>query len=116
MKQSHHAFTERLRTLFEEEAARKRLESRGVTFHEPADDLKESIAAFRAAQPASAAGIARETFGIKDSEALLKRFQATVSKWEGLLKDVPVENQAEFADLMRSEIYDKIDLESYGLN
>lgn len=103
-------------TLFEEEAARKRLESRGVTFHEPADDLKESIAAFRAAQPASAAGIARETFGIKDSEALLKRFQATVSKWERLLKDVPVENQAEFADLMRSEIYDKIDLESYGLN
>jgi TRAP-type C4-dicarboxylate transport system substrate-binding protein len=103
-------------TLLEEVQARERLKAKGVTFHKPAKDLQNSIATFRQAQPAAAAGISKETFGIKDPEGLLGRFQASVSKWEDLLADLPVEDQAKFADLIRTEIYDKMDLETYGLN
>lgn len=103
-------------TLLEEKEARTKLEAKGVTFHQPAADLSESIAAYRKAQPDNAVPIIKEKFGIEDPNALLGRFQATVSKWEALLKDVPVEDKDTFAALIRENIYDKVDLKTYGLN
>jgi TRAP-type transport system periplasmic protein len=103
-------------TLLEEDTAREKLEAAGVAFHQPEADLIASIKAFRDAQPTAAVAIVRDTFGIEDPEALLGRFQATVTKWEDLLKDVPVEDQAALAQLMRTEIYDRLDLETYGVN
>ncbi|MCP3887291.1 MAG: hypothetical protein GY702_00240 [Desulfobulbaceae bacterium] len=45
----------------------------------------------------------------------MSRFQATVTKWEEILKGVPVQDQAALAELMRKEIYDKLDLATYGV-
>ncbi len=103
-------------TLLEEGEARKKLIKKGVTFHEPAADLSGSLSDFRAAQPGKAVAIVVEKFGIKDAAGLLARFQATVQKWDGLLADVPVEDKEALADLMRSEIYGKLDLSTYGVN
>lgn len=103
-------------TLLAEQEARDSLTEKGVSFHEPTADLKQSIEAFRKAQPSVAAEIAKSTFGIEDPEALLGRFQATVSKWEDLLKDVPVEDKQALAELIRQEIYGKVDVDTYGLN
>ncbi|MDA4847250.1 C4-dicarboxylate TRAP transporter substrate-binding protein [Hoeflea poritis] len=103
-------------TLLAEQEARDSLAEEGVSFHEPTADLKESIEAFRKAQPTAAAEIAKSTFGIEDPESLLDRFQSTVNKWDDLLKDVPVEDKEAFAGLIRQEIYDKVDVEAYGLN
>ncbi len=101
-------------TLLEEETARVKLEAEGVTFHEPQADLVASIRTFREAQPTAAVNMVRDIFEIKDPEKLLGRFQATVTKWEELLKDVPIQDQATLAQLMRTEIYDKLDLATYG--
>jgi hypothetical protein len=90
-------------TLLEEIEAEENLKAKGVTFHAPGEDLVASIAAFRAAQPENAVPIIQETYKIAEADALLARFQATIDKWDGLLADVPV------------EIYDKLDLSTYGL-
>ncbi len=102
-------------TLLEEVEAEKNLKAEGVTFHAPGEDLAGSIAAFRAAQPGNAVPIIQDTYKIAEAEALLARFQATIDKWDGRLADVPVEDVAALADLMRTEIYDKLDLSTYGL-
>ncbi len=100
----------------EEGEARGKLEAAGVTFHEPADDLVKSIDAYRANQPAVAVGIARDTFGIENADEVLGRFQETIDKWEGLLAEIPVEDEAAYADLLRSEIFDKVNLSTYPSN
>lgn len=102
-------------TLLEEVTAQKKLEEKGVIFHKPGADLVGSIDAFRKAQPTKAAGVVKDKFKIAGAEALLGRFQAMVAKWEKLLKDVPVEDKDTLANLIRSEIYDTLDLNSYGL-
>ncbi len=103
-------------TLLEEDEARRKLIEQGVTFHDPAGDLSDNLAAFRAAQPEKAVAIVIDKFGIEDAEGLLNRFQATVDKWDALLADVPLEDKGTLADLIRSEVYDKLDLTAYGVN
>jgi hypothetical protein len=102
-------------TLLEEAAAEESLKAEGVTFHAPGEDLTASIAAFRAKQPENAVPIIQETYKIAEAEALLARFQATIDKWDAMLADVPVEDKETLADMMRAEIYDKLDLATYGL-
>lgn len=100
----------------DEVQAREKMQAAGVVFHDPAADLVDSIAKFRDKQAGSAAKVAKDKFRIIDPVALLSRFQATVAKWEGLLKGVPDDDQNAFADLLRSEIFDRLDLKSYGMN
>lgn len=103
-------------TLLEEDEARKKLTEKGVTFHEPEADLAGSLKAFREAQPGKAVAIVKDTFGIEDAEGLLGRFQATVDKWDALLAGVPVEDKEALAGLIRTEVYGKLDLSTYGVN
>ncbi|MCY6382201.1 TRAP transporter substrate-binding protein DctP [Hoeflea prorocentri] len=103
-------------TLLEEVEAEEKLKAKGVTFHKPAGDLSGSLAAFKAAQPGKAVPIVQEKFGVADAEDLLNRFQGTLDKWTGLLADVPLEDKAALAALMKSEIIDKLDLSTYGVN
>lgn len=103
-------------TLLEEEEAREKLIEQGVTFHQPAEDLANSLEAFREAQPLKAVGIVVEKFGIEDAEGLLTRFQATVDKWDEILAEVPLEDKGKLAELIRTEVYDKLDLSTYGVN
>ncbi|KZM51384.1 hypothetical protein OA90_02490 [Labrenzia sp. OB1] len=103
-------------TLLEEEDARGKLIEQGVTFHEPAEDLANSLKAFRDAQPLKAVDIVVEKFGIDDAQDLLARFQSTVDKWDEILADVPLEDKGKLADLIRTEVYDKLDLSTYGVN
>lgn len=103
-------------TLLEEIEAEKKLRENGVTFHQPADDLVQHIQDFRTAQPGKAVGIVQEKFGLEDAEDLLARFQTTMNKWTSLLADVPVEDRETLAALMKSEIVDKLDLSTYGVN
>ncbi|MFK8081392.1 MAG: TRAP transporter substrate-binding protein DctP [Granulosicoccus sp.] len=102
-------------TLIEEKEAEENLKAEGVTFHTPEEDLATSLKTFRDAQPSKAVAIVQDTFKIAEAEALLGRFSETVSKWEGLLSDVPVEDKDSLAGLIRSEIYDTLDLSTYGV-
>ena len=103
-------------SLLEEIEAEEKLKANGVMFHQPAEDLVQSIEEFRAAQPGKAVGIVQENFGLDDAEDLLMRFQTTRDKWTALLADVPIEDKETLAALMKSEIVDKLDLTTYGVN
>ena len=102
-------------TFLEEEEAREKMAAAGVKFHKPSADLQASINAFRETQLASATQVAKETFNVANPEEMFARFEATVEKWRGLLADVPIEDEAAFANLLRSQIYDKIDYSTYGV-
>ena len=101
--------------IFQVDEARAKMKELGVTFHEPSEDLLASIDAFRDQRLEGAAASVRDNFGISDPEGLLEDFLATVREWEAKLADVPVEDVAAFANLIRTEIYGELDLSSYSL-
>ena len=57
---------------------------------------------------------ARDKYGVADPKALLGRFQSTVDKWEGLFSGVDRSDSSAIAAIIKSELFDKIDVASYG--
>ena len=90
--------------------------SHGVTLHEPAADLAQSIRDFASAARANAINLGKEKFGLENPDALISRFEQRIEKWERLLAGIDRTDEAELTALLKAELYDKIDVDSYGLN
>ncbi len=89
----------------------------GVTIHEVDPEVQKSIADFAADEaPKIAAAAGKEKFGLEDPEGLLERFQAIYDKWVGLLEGVDTSDSAAVAELLKKEVYSKIDETAYGTN
>ncbi len=89
----------------------------GVTIHTPDPEVQQSVFDFAATEGRkSAIEQGRERFGIEDPEGLVDRFLATYEKWTGLLADVDRTDNAAMTALLKSELYDPIDVASYGVN
>ena len=60
------------------------------------------------------ARISREERGIEDPEPLIATYRELIEKWHGLVKPLnPIrDNPQPYADLLRQEIYSKIDLDN----
>ena len=102
--------------LFKGEAdAKAQLIDDGVQFHQPDSALEQSLVGFRDHQKVDAAQVMRETHQIDDPEKLIADFQSYVTKWTDLLKDVPMEDSTTLSNILRQEIYDKIDADTYGM-
>lgn len=88
----------------------------GVTIHEPSSDLVASLEEF-ASTTAREIAIqqGKEQFRMADPEALIERFEATVAKWSERLAGVDRTDEAALTEIMKSEIYDKIDVATYGV-
>lgn len=87
----------------------------GITFHEPAQELKNNIDAFKSSARTSAVKLGVEKFGIANAEDIISRFEAKVAKWEDLLKGVDRNDEKALVALVKTEIYDKIDVMEYGV-
>lgn len=86
-------------------------------------DIVEADDAFKAAVKAwvddgigGSAQLSRETFGIEDPEALYAVFNGYVEKWEGLIAGVDRKDQAALLALLKGEVFDKVDVNSYGID
>ena len=90
--------------------------SHGVTLHEPAADLKQSIRDFASAARANAVKLGKDKFGLKDPSALIARFEERIAKWEKLLSTVDRKDEAALIALLKTQLYDKIDVDHYGMN
>lgn len=90
--------------------------SHGVTLHEPAADLTQSIQDFARAARANAISLGKEEFGLADPAALISRFEQRIEKWERLLAGIDRKDEAALTALLKAELYDKVDVGSYGLN
>lgn len=91
-------------------------EAKGVTLHQPAEDLAKSISDYKNIARETAITIGKEKFSVEDPEDLIARFEASIAKWEGLLEGVDRSDEVALAALIKAEIYDKIDVASYGVN
>lgn len=96
------------------EAVLAEVASKGVTVHEPEDDLKQSITDFKANANAAAIKVGTEKFKVDNAADLVDRFEATIAKWETLLAGIDRTDEAAVVALVKSEIYDKIDVSTYG--
>ena len=46
---------------------------------------------------------------------MIKRFEATITKWDGLLKGVDRKDPAALAKVLKDNLYSKIDVNTYGV-
>ena len=88
----------------------------GVAILQPDADLAGSVAAFADNARADAIALGRDQFKMADAEALIVRFEEKVAKWKALLAGIDVTDEAQLTKLLKTEVYDRIDVDSYGLN
>lgn len=63
------------------------------------------------------AGVARDTFGVEDPEALFDRFRPYISKWQGLIGGLDDKyDEDALTALLIENIYDTLDPATYGMN
>ncbi|MBC7132024.1 MAG: C4-dicarboxylate TRAP transporter substrate-binding protein [Roseovarius sp.] len=87
----------------------------GLTVHEPSPEFLQDLLDFRVADLDEIARISREERGIEDPEALIATYRGLITKWQDLVAPLhPIrDNPQPYADLLRQEIYSKIDLATY---
>ncbi|WP_108260696.1 C4-dicarboxylate TRAP transporter substrate-binding protein [Mangrovicoccus ximenensis] len=87
----------------------------GVTVADPADDLAASLTDFIAAEVDALAAETGEKLGAPEPAVLAERFKETYAKWEELMADIPADDLAAIAELLKTEVYNQVDVTSYGL-
>lgn len=90
-------------------------EAKGVNVYEPAADMMASIEQFRAEALDRVYVTAAETYGLSDGAEVIDAFRATMDKWTALLADVDRTDEDALTALALSEIYDKLDPATYGV-
>jgi TRAP-type C4-dicarboxylate transport system substrate-binding protein len=83
---------------------------------EPSDELKASIDEFAKTARANAIEMGKSKFGLDDPEAIIERFSKIAEKWETKLADVSFDDTETLTEMLKTEVYDKIDAASYGKN
>ncbi len=89
--------------------------ARGTTFNEPEQSLVDALAGFRAKVIETYPQRTQADRGIADPTAVAQDFLALQEKWQGLLAGVDRNDVDAVAALIASEIYSRIDENSYGL-
>lgn len=96
--------------------ALKEAAEKGNTIHEPAEDLMASVEAFREKSLADVYKAAEEKYGLTNGQEVVDDFRAAVDRWTTLLEGIDRTDEAAVAELVKTEIYDKLDPETYGVN
>lgn len=88
--------------------------SHGVTVSEPSPALAQSVLDFNAVARAGAIDLGKNKFNLPDPEGLISRFEAVAAKWKKLLDGVDRNDAAALLALVKTELYNKIDVATYG--
>lgn len=91
--------------------AQKAREVPGIEFIPMDDTLKAAKEAYNTEHMAKAAEVLAGR-GVKDAQAKIDRYKALIDKWEGLIK--PGMTADELGELRYTEIFAKMDMNSYG--
>jgi TRAP-type C4-dicarboxylate transport system substrate-binding protein len=86
----------------------------GMEVVEPGPDLVAALEDFMATDEAVVVAAAGDA-GVDEPEAIVADFKAIVDRWDGLLADVDRTDLDALVDLARTEIYDRLDAETYGI-
>lgn len=88
----------------------------GVTIHEAAADVQQSVFDFadKIARD-TAIEVGKERFGLEDPATLVDSFLATYEKWQDLLEGVDRDDPEALAAVLKENLYNQIDETSYGV-
>lgn len=95
--------------------AEAKASSQNVELIDPDATVSKALSDFAHQDQATVAQLAKERHGVADPEPLIKAFNATIEKWKGLLSGVDKSDLDALIALSHSEIYDKIDENTYGM-
>ena len=98
-----------------EQAAGKEAASHGAQVIEPSPELQKAVDEFAAKDVATVEKIARETHKVQNPREIIDAFNAAVAKWTKLLVGVDRNDEETMVGLVKREIYDKLDENTYGL-
>ena len=87
----------------------------GMTVLDPDAALRQALADFVVADETALIENATSR-GVENPDQVLTAFKAVIDRWEALLKDVDRSDTEALAALARSEIYDRLDADTYGVN
>lgn len=90
-------------------------EKEGIEIFEPDDTLINARSEFLDAFIGNLAADSVEKRSIEDPSELIAQFAEAQEKWSKLLEGIDRTDEAALVALVKSEIYDQIDVESYGL-
>lgn len=90
--------------------------TKGVTFYTPSESLQNSLLEFKNTAPAFAVTLGAENLGVEGSEDLVARFDAVAKKWEVLLADVDRTDREALLQLLRQEVFDRVDPATYSMD
>lgn len=85
----------------------------GIEFVQPSPELVTFVDEFAANDVEAAAAAAEKQYGVQESAEKLGRLEQLVERWEGLLADTGNDVEA-IAELIQSEVWDKVDFATYG--
>ncbi len=91
-------------------------EAKGNTIHEPSAELMASVEAFREKSLADVYKAAEEKYGLDNGQEVIDGFRATYDKWSGLLDGVDTSDEDALTELLKAEVFDKVDPATYGVN
>ncbi|MBC7280570.1 C4-dicarboxylate TRAP transporter substrate-binding protein [Hoeflea sp.] len=84
---------------------------------EPGESLKKAFADFKTSYIANLAASSAKGRGVSaaTAQSLIDNFEAGYKRWEGLLSNVDRKDEAALVELLKSEVYNKVDENAYGL-
>ncbi|WP_108260875.1 C4-dicarboxylate TRAP transporter substrate-binding protein [Mangrovicoccus ximenensis] len=98
--------------------SQKALETAAAKGHqvvEPDDSIREAVAQWVDDGVGDMAGVARDTYGVADPEALFASFAPYVEKWTALVEGMEDRNDEDaFTQLLLDNLYNDLDPAAYG--
>lgn len=88
----------------------------GASVVDPEPSFVESRDAFNEEYVANIVQEAMDERGLEDPQPVLDEFMALFDKWEARVADMDLTDAGALAELVRTEIYDKVDATSYGVD
>lgn len=89
--------------------------AKGVRVIQPAADLKEGLSRFSQKFVAELPKVSMERRKVADPSDLITAYLESYKRWGGLLQSVNRKDEKALGQLIKSEIYDKLDVNTYGL-
>ena len=86
----------------------------GVTIYPPSKELAQSVIDFNAVARTEAIALGKSKFKLADPEGLISRFEKIADKWAKLLEGVDRNDGPALIAIVKRELYDKIDVNTYG--
>jgi len=87
----------------------------GVTLHQPSSALQDAVSKFQDEFVASLPKQSMESRKVQDPTAIIEQYLEAEQKWKDLLKNVDRTDKAALAAMIREQLYDRLDYETYGL-